>query len=142
MTTSTTTRRRPVTASSPASTDASDATATSSPAESGTEETGAALTASVETASPETSTTETGQVSGSDGADTGAPASDSPPANDDPTPKPETDEDVDARVLIAFDAYEVNDIITAPRSVIGTLYRAGQVDPHPDAVAFALAQRD
>lgn len=142
MTTATTTRRRPVTASSPASTDASDATATSSPAEGATEETGSAPVASAETASPETGTTEPGQVSQSEGTDTGAPAGDTPPASDDPTPEPETDEYVDARVLIAFDAYEVNDIVTAPRSVIGTLYRAGQVDPHPDAVAFALAQRD
>ncbi len=142
MTTATTTRRRPVTASSPASTDVSDATATSSPAEGATEETGAALTASVETASPETGTTESGQVFQSEGTDTGAPAGGTPAASDDPTPEPETDEDVDARVLIAFDAYDVNDIITAPRSVIGELFRNGQVDPNPDAVAFALAQRD
>lgn len=142
MTTATTTRRRPVTASSPASTDASDAAATSSPAESGTDESGALRSASTDASTPETGTTESGQVFQSEGTDTGVPAGDTPPASDDPTPEPETDEDVDARVLIAFDAYEVNDIITAPRSVIGTLYRAGQVDPHPDAVAFALAHQD
>ncbi len=142
MTTATTTRRRPVTASSPASTDTSDTTATSSPTESGTEEPGAAPSASTDAPTPETGTTESGQVFQSEGTDTGAPAGDTPPASDDPTPKPETDEDVDARVLIAFDAYDVNDIITAPRSVIGDLFRNGQVDPNPDAVAFALAQRD
>ncbi len=51
--------------------------------------------------------------------------------------KPAEPEIVDARVLIAFDEHEVDDIVSAPAAAIEQMQLAGRVDPHPDAVAFA-----
>lgn len=51
--------------------------------------------------------------------------------------KPAEPEIVDARVLIAFDEHEVDDIVSAPAAAIEQMKLAGRVDPHPDAVAFA-----
>lgn len=51
--------------------------------------------------------------------------------------KPTEPEIVDARVLVAFDEHEADDIVSAPSNVIEQLKLAGRVDPHPDAVAFA-----
>lgn len=66
-----------------------------------------------------------------------------------PQPDPETDpaptaeaEIIDARVLVAFDEYEADDIISAPSDAIEQLKIAGRVDPHPDAVAFAKSLLD
>ncbi|WP_295560610.1 hypothetical protein [uncultured Sphingomonas sp.] len=44
---------------------------------------------------------------------------------------------VEARVLVAFDEHDANDIVTAPAAEIERLKLAGNVDPHPDAVAYA-----
>ena len=52
------------------------------------------------------------------------------------------DEITEARVLVAFDEHDVDDIVTAPADVIEQLAIAGRVDPHPDAVAFAKSLLD
>ncbi|OWK27574.1 hypothetical protein [Sphingomonas dokdonensis] len=48
----------------------------------------------------------------------------------------------EARVLVAFDEHDVDDIVTAPVEVIEQLAIAGRVDPHPDAIAFAKSLLD
>ena len=44
---------------------------------------------------------------------------------------------VEARVLVAFDDHDANDIFTAPAEEVERQKLAGNVDPHPDAVAYA-----
>lgn len=44
---------------------------------------------------------------------------------------------VEARVLVAFDEHDANDIVIASAAEIERLKLAGNVDPHPDAVAYA-----
>ena len=44
---------------------------------------------------------------------------------------------VEARVLVAFDDHDANDIFTAPADEVERQKIAGNVDPHPDAVAYA-----
>jgi hypothetical protein len=63
------------------------------------------------------------------------PAEQSAPAAE--PQKPAEPEIVDARVLIAFDEHEVDDIVSAPAAAIEQMTLAGRVDPHPDAIAFA-----
>lgn len=46
-------------------------------------------------------------------------------------------EHVDACVLVAFDGYQPDNIVSAPAEVIEKLKLSGRVDPHPDAVAYA-----
>jgi hypothetical protein len=69
------------------------------------------------------------------------PAADMAPAADNASAPPPAEVDttdfVEARVLVAFDEYEVDDIISAPAIAIEQLQLAGRVDPHPDAVDFA-----
>jgi hypothetical protein len=72
-------------------------------------------------------------------ADAAAPADAPAAAPPGPAPEPEI---LDARVLVAFDEYEVDDIISAPALAIEQLQLAGRVDPHPDAVAFAKSLLD
>jgi hypothetical protein len=47
----------------------------------------------------------------------------------------------DARVLVAFDEHEPNDIVSGTVDELGLLERDGKVDPHPDAVAYARSLR-
>jgi len=56
-------------------------------------------------------------------------------------PKPTEPEIVDARVLLAFEDHEADDVISAPAPVIEQLKLAGRVDTHPDAVAYARGLR-
>lgn len=51
---------------------------------------------------------------------------------------PEVDgELIEARVLVAFDEHDANDIFVAPADEVERQKIAGNVDPHPDAVAYA-----
>lgn len=78
---------------------------------------------------------------GADQAQNPTPGEDAP--NDARAEEPAADtsaEDeapVEARVLVAFDEHDANDIVTAPAAEIERLKLAGNVDPHPDAVAYA-----
>lgn len=57
-----------------------------------------------------------------------------------PTPgKP--GESIEARVLVAFDAFNPNDVITKPEGEIRTLHLDGKVDPDPAAVDYAKSLR-
>lgn len=49
---------------------------------------------------------------------------------------------VDARVLVAFDEYDVNEIFSASADEVERRKLAGTVDPHPDAVAYAKSLLD
>lgn len=60
-----------------------------------------------------------------------------PPASD-TVPAIDVDALIDARVLVAFEGYEPNDIITARAGEISRLVKAGRVDDAADAVAAAL----
>lgn len=51
-------------------------------------------------------------------------------------------EPVDARVLVAFDEYDVNEIFSASADEVERRKLAGTVDPHPDAVAYAKSLLD
>lgn len=53
--------------------------------------------------------------------------------------EPSEDEDavVEARVLVAFDEHDVNDVFVDAAAEVERLKLAGYVDPHPDAVAYA-----
>lgn len=62
-----------------------------------------------------------------DGADAGEAGSSEADAT--------SEELVEARVLVAFGDHAVNTIHIATEAEIDRLWRAGQVDPHPDAVA-------
>lgn len=44
---------------------------------------------------------------------------------------------VEARVLVAFDEYDANQIFLASAAEVERRKLAGTVDPHPDAVAYA-----
>lgn len=83
--------------------------------------TGATVPATT-TTEPDT-TTDTAQ----DGADASETSS--------PETSTTTEEQVEARVLVAFGDHAVNTIHTATETEIERLYRDGKVDPHPDAVA-------
>ncbi|MFN3517958.1 MAG: hypothetical protein ACK4YT_00775 [Sphingomonas sp.] len=43
----------------------------------------------------------------------------------------------DARVLLAFDGYEPDDILSGTLDELSVLERDGKIDAHPDAVAYA-----
>lgn len=130
-------KRKPVPAGgapTPATIEAADATppATDTTDKSGEkDDTPSGSEPSTTASGPEPSTT-----TDTRSADVSAPAATDPVAKENAI---DLDAIVEARVLIAFDGYEVNDIITDTVRAIGTMKLAGQVDPHPDAVAYALS---
>lgn len=90
--------------------------------------------------------------------DTSAAASATPPAaaaadvpegasretpTGDPNSAPGSDDDtdaaviLDARVLLAFDEHQPDDIVSGTLDALAVLERDGKVDTHPDAVAYA-----
>lgn len=52
-----------------------------------------------------------------------------------------TSDATEARALIGFDGYDVDDLVTCSEAEIRALFVAGRVDPHPDAVAYAKQLR-
>lgn len=108
-----------------------------------------ATTTSAAESQADAATSQPDQGQASPPAETGTPAADvageqptpTPPAENEPqqddAPVVDQDEIVDARVLVAFDEHDVDDIVSAPARAIEQLKLAGRVDPHPDAVAFA-----
>jgi len=73
------------------------------------------------------------------------PQENAPPAADSGTDTPPAHTEqadpivgaVEARALVAFGDYEVDDIVEGDERTIEALFLGGSVDPHPDAVAFA-----
>lgn len=63
---------------------------------------------------------------------------DAPVAEVDALPAIDPVEQIEARVLVAFEGYEPNDIITAPAVEISRLVKIGRVDDDADAVTAAL----
>lgn len=59
-----------------------------------------------------------------------APAAEAPPAADKP---------LQARVLVRCAFGEVDDVVQLPAAEIQAGKDAGELDPHPDAVAYALS---
>jgi len=155
-----TTRRKPVPASGDPLPDAINAADATPPATDTTTNEGGESNADGEQATsdaPATDTAAADQASGNadqvsdqaNAAPSTSTATDQPAGadqsveTDQPTPpatepqKPAEPEIVDARVLLAFEEHEADDIISAPALVIEQLKLAGRVDPHPDAVAYA-----
>lgn len=60
-----------------------------------------------------------------------------PPAPDPAPPVAPEGEQVEARVLVAFEGYEANDVAIIDAAQVERLVGEGKVDPHPDAVAYA-----
>lgn len=101
----------------------------------------AATDAGAEQASEASPTNAAAADTGADHAQNPTPGEDAP--NDARAAEPAADTSVEdeapvkARVLVAFDEHDANDIVTASAAEIERLKLAGNVDPHPDAVAYA-----
>jgi len=110
-------KRQPVPAAAPATTQAESATASAAAASDKAQDAAASATGS-----------ET-QAVGAPGAATVASDDGAAPVAD--------GEQVEARVLVAFEAYDANDVAIVRAADVERLVGAGKIDPHPDAVAYA-----